>query len=165
MTTRSTKDPRSSGARVLLGAALAALVLGAAAVIVGALVDGSAAAYGALVGTVLVLAVLGFGSVVVDTVAGAMPGASLLVALLTYTLQVVLMGLVLAALTSSGLLDDTLDRQWLAGTVIGGTFGWLAVQLVLTTRMRIPVYDLSVGESTESVPATSGAAEQGGDRR
>jgi ATP synthase protein I len=164
MTTESKKDPRASGARVLLGAAVAALVLGFVAAVAGAIVDGSAAAYGALVGTGLVLAVLGFGSMVVDTVAGLIPNASLMVALLTYTLQVVLMGLVLVALTESGLLDGTIDREWLAGVVIAGTFGWLTTQVVLTTRMRIPVYDLPVGGSPERVGAGTAAPEQGGDR-
>ncbi len=100
----------------------------------GGFIAGSSAAYAALVGTALVLAVLGFGSTVVNTVAGLMPAASLMVALLTYVLQVVLMALVFAALSGSGLLDDTLDREWLAGVVIGGTFVWLTAQVVLTTR-------------------------------
>lgn len=164
MTTKSKQDPRTSGTRVLAGAAAAALVLGAGAVVAGALIDGSVAAYGALVGTGLVLTVLGFGSVVVNTVAGLMPAASLMVALLTYTLQVVLMGLLLAVLSGSGMLDDTLDRTWLAGVVIAGTFGWLTAQLLLTTRMRIPVYDLPVERASEPVSSGSGRPEQGGDR-
>lgn len=169
MTTESQKDPRASGTRVLLGAALAALVLGAAAALVAALVAGSAAAYGALAGTLLVLSVFCFGGLVVNTVAGVMPTASLLVALLTYTLQVVLMGMVFAALSRSGLLDDTLDREWLAGVVIGGTFGWLLTQLVLTTRQRIPAYDLPDASPAttrdEPVASGSGRPDQGGDRR
>lgn len=156
MTTESKKDPRSSGSRVLAGAAVAALSLGALATVLGAVTAGSGAAYGALVGTVLVVTVFGVGSTVVNTVAGLMPSASLLVALLTYTLQVVLMGLVFAGLSGSGLLDDTLDREWLAGVVIAGTFGWLGTQVVLTTRLRIPVYEpVRTGVPTER---------QGGDR-
>ena len=69
-------------------------------------------------------------------------GATLVIALLTYTLQVVAMALAFAALQRSGLLDDALDRGWLAGTVIVGTFGWLVAQIVLATRARIPVYEL-----------------------
>ncbi|SDD74151.1 hypothetical protein [Nocardioides lianchengensis] len=164
MTTESKKDPRASGTRVLLLAALAALSLGLVGALAGALTAGSAAAYGALVGTALVLAVIGFGSTVVNVVATVMPAASLMVALLTYTLQVVLMGLVFAALSGSGLLDDTLDREWLAGVVIVGTFVWLTAQVVLTTRMRIPAYDLPAGESPEPVAAGRGRPEQGGDR-
>jgi ATP synthase protein I len=63
---------------------------------------------------------------------------------------------VFAGLSRSGLLDDTLDRAWLAGVVIAGTFGWLLTQVVLTTRLRIPAYE----------PVLTGArsADQGGDR-
>ena len=139
---RTGQADRDSGASVLLGAGGAALVLGLAATLVGALVSGSEAALGALVGTLLVVGVLGFGSFVVNVVAGLMPAAALMVALLTYTLQVVLMGLVFAILSGSGLLDSTVDRGWLAGAVIGGTAIWLVSQVVLTTRRRIPVYEL-----------------------
>lgn len=139
---RTGQADRDSGASVLLGAGGAALALGLAATLVGALVSGSEAALGALVGTLLVVGVLGFGSFVVNVVAGLMPAAALMVAMLTYTLQVVLMGLVFAILSGSGLLDSTVDRGWLAGAVIGGTAIWLVSQVVLTTRRRIPVYEL-----------------------
>lgn len=164
MTTESQPDPRARGTHVLVGAAGAGLVLGLGAAVVGGFVAGSSAAYAALVGTALVLAVLGFGSTVVNTVAGLMPAASLMVALLTYVLQVVLMALVFAALSGSGLLDDTLDREWLAGVVIGGTFVWLTAQVVLTTRVRIPVYDLPVEDSAEPVASAPGPRTQAGDR-
>jgi ATP synthase protein I len=165
MTTESKKDPRASGTRVLLDAALAALVLGLGATVAAAFVTGSAGAYGALAGTALVLVVFGFGAVVVNTVAGVMPTASLMVALLTYTLQVVLMGVVFAGLSRSGLLDDTLDRSWLAGVVIGGTFGWLTTQVVLTSRLRIPAYDLPKAAPSEPVATGSRRPEQGGEER
>ncbi len=146
MTTESKQDTTSGGS-VLLGAAASALLVGAAAILVGALVSGTSAAYGALAGTLLVVAVFGFGSFTVNAVAGLLPAASLLVALLTYTLQVVAMALAFAVLQRSGLLDDALDRRWLAGAVIVGTFGWLLAQIVLAARTRIPVYEL-----TDDVP-------------
>lgn len=141
-TPRTGQADRDSGVSVLVGAGAAALVLGLAATLVGAVVSGSEAAFGALVGTLLVVGVLGFGSFVVNVVAGLMPAAALMVAMLTYTLQVVLMGVVFAALSRSGLLDSSIDRRWLAGAVIGGTAIWLVSQVVLTTRRRIPVYEL-----------------------
>lgn len=139
---RTGQADRDSGASVLVGAGGAALVLGLVAALVGAFVSGSEAALGALIGTLLVVGVLGFGSFVVNVVAGLMPAAALMVAVLTYTLQVVLMGLVFAILSESGLLDSDVDRGWLAGAVIGGTAIWLVSQVVLMTRRRIPVYDL-----------------------
>ena len=142
MTTEPTLVTHRPGPSVLARAALASSALGAAAVVAGALVQGSPAAYGAAVGTLVVVGVFGFGSFVVDTVATLMPTAALLVALLTYTLQVVAMGLVFVALSGSGLLGDELDREWLAGTVIAGTAVWVLCQIVLTMRARIPIYDL-----------------------
>ncbi|WP_309649524.1 hypothetical protein [Nocardioides sp.] len=139
---RTGQVDRDSGVSVLLGAAAAAVVLGLVATAVGAVVSGSEAALGALVGTVLVVGILGFGSLAVNVVAGLVPTLALMVAMTTYVLQVVLMGMVFAALSGSGLLDTTLDRDWLAGAVIGGTAIWLVSQVLLTTRRRIPVYDL-----------------------
>jgi ATP synthase protein I len=159
----TTETPKVRRATVLLGAASAALVAGLVLVAVAALTGGSDAAYGALVGTLIVLGVFGTGSFAVDLVAGMLPAASLLVALLTYTLQVVVMGLVFVALSGSGLLDDTIDRAWLGGTVIVGTFAWLLSQVVLTMRMRIPAFDLPAptGEDTGPGPRPLG---QGGER-
>lgn len=142
MTTELQRRSPFRATSALLGAAAAASVLGAALVVAGAVVDGTPAAYGALIGVLLVLAVLGGGSMVVDLVAGVMPVASLMVALLTYALQVVLMAAVFVGLSRSGLLEDALDRQWLGGAVIAGTLAWMAVQVVLSMRARIPAYDL-----------------------
>jgi len=142
MTTESKQVPRIGGS-LLLGAAVFALLLGVLMVVLGALLGGSAAAYGALTGTLLAVVVLGLGTFTVDAVAGLMPSASLLVALLTYVLQVVLLAVAFGVLTSSGLLDDTLDRRWLAAAVIVGVLAWLVAQIRLTTKARIPVYDLT----------------------
>jgi len=145
MTTDSALVTPSRGSAALLGAAIAALGLGIVAVVAGALTGGSSAAYGAAAGALLVVGIFAFGSFVVNVVATLMPTAAMLMALLTYTLQVVLMGLVFVALSESGLLGDTLDRHWLAGTVIAGTLVWVVSQIVLTTRLRIPIYDLPEG--------------------
>lgn len=148
MTTERASLSRRTGSSVLAKAALASVALGAVAVVTGALVGGSSAAYGAAVGALVVVAVFGFGSFVVNTVAALMPTAALLVAMLTYILQVVAMGLLFAALSRSGLLGETLDREWLAGAVIAGTLVWIGSQIVLTMRTRIAIYDLpEAGES------------------
>jgi ATP synthase protein I len=148
MTTERALVTRRTGSSVLTRAAMASMGLGVVAVVAGSLVEGAPAAYGAAIGALIVLGVFGFGSFVVNTVAALMPTAALLVALLTYTLQVVAMGLVFVALSGSGLLGDTLDREWLAGTVIAGTLVWVVCQIVLTMRARIAMYDLPEGSKS-----------------
>ncbi len=149
--------PRPTGASVLGRGALLTLLLGAATALVGALVSGSAAAWGAVVGTLAVVAVCATGSLIVDAVAGLLPAASLMVALLTYTLQVLAVLLVFTALERSDLLGPTLDRGWLGGAAIGATLAWLATQVVLTVRQRIPAYDLPSSEA--SVTGVTGRSE------
>lgn len=147
---------RSAGVTALVGATVAALVAGLVVSLVGALASGEPAAYGALVGTGFVVAIFAFGAFGVNVVATVMPAASLLFAMVTYTLQVVLMALVFVALSRSGALDSTLDREWLAGAVIAGAACWLLGQIVGATRARIPVYDLPSGAAATGAEGGAG---------
>jgi len=116
--------------------------VGIAVSVLGAVLGGSPAALGALIGAALLVAVFAFGAFTVNAVAGVLPSAALLVALLTYTLQVVAMALAFVAISGSGLLDETVSRDWLGGAVIVGTIVWMSVQLLVSTSRRIPIYDL-----------------------
>jgi ATP synthase protein I len=129
---------------VLLGPAAWTLAATAVLVLVAAVSAGSAASYGALAGGLLVLVVFGLGTGIVAVVTRSLPAASLLVALLTYTLQVVAMAAAFAMLDGSDLLEETLDRRWLGGAVILGTVTWLTAQVLRVTRRRIPAYDVPV---------------------
>ncbi len=143
---RARSRPRGTG--ILVAAALAASGSGVVLAVVGGAVSGSAAALGAVVGTGLAVAVFALGSFSVDVVAGQLPAASLLVAVLTYTLQVALMWLALVALSRSGLLGGALADTWLVAGVIAATAVWLGAQLLLATRARIPAYDLPDPDET-----------------
>ena len=79
---------------------------------------------GALAGAGLVAGFFVFGMVNTALATAFAPRVALLVALVTYTLQVVVLGLVLVAVSRSGLTPDRLDARWLAGTVIVGALGW-----------------------------------------
>ncbi|KRF15355.1 hypothetical protein ASG90_11630 [Nocardioides sp. Soil797] len=142
MTTES-KRITAGGGSVLLGAAVGAFSLGLVASLIGALVSGSAAAYGALAGTVIVVLVFAGGASLVNLVAGINPAASLLIALLTYALQVLLIGMIFYVIADSGLVGDVLAAGWLAGAVIVGTIGWMVCQIMLATRLRLPAYELT----------------------
>jgi ATP synthase protein I len=67
-------------------------------------------------------------------VATVAPRASMMFALMTYTLQVLLLAMVLVAVSRSDLAPDTLDLRWLAGSVIAGTLVWMAALLVGALR-------------------------------
>jgi ATP synthase protein I len=147
MTTETLPHTLNPGVRVLGGAALTALAGGLVVVLVAALVADAPALRGALLGVALAVLVFSFGSFVVDQVALRLPAASLLVAVLTYTLQVVLLGMVFWRLTESGALESDLDGQWLGLALVTATIGWMVGQIVLTARARIPAYDLPAAPS------------------
>jgi ATP synthase protein I len=128
----------------VLVAAGSTLLLGVLAVVLAALVSGTPGALGAGTGAAMVLVFFGVSALVVSVVASVSPSASLLVALLTYTLQVVLVALVFVALQRSGRLGSTVDPNWLSGTMIAATVVWLGAQVLCAVRARQPLYDLPV---------------------
>jgi len=140
-TRSSTRPVRGAGGQVR-AAFLVTLATGLVALVATALLGSSAEVAGVAVGVGMVLVFFGFGGVVVNAVATVSPAASLLVALLTYTLQVVLVALVLAALRSSGALDGAVSGTAAGIAVIGATALWLGVQIRSAMRARVPVYDL-----------------------
>ncbi len=147
----------------LVFAAGVTVVVGASVVLTGAMVGGAPAAYGALVGVAIALFVFSFGAFAVDAVARLMPVASLLVALLTYTVQVLLMLVIFVALNRADVLDDTLERGWLGGAIIAAVLTWTFTQLFASTKARIPAFDIvgqpsANGQSEGSRPATEGGA-------
>jgi ATP synthase protein I len=141
----------------LLAGLVCTAVLGLLAGAVGAMLRGPEAAIAVAVGVALVLIVFGAGAVVVAVVARAAPAASLFVALMTYTLSVVLVGVFFLWLDNSGLLQGGIDRRWLGGTVIAGTLVWLTAQVVASFRTRQPLYDLPSPASRDSASRTDEA--------
>ena len=135
-------DRRATVGGQVRAALLVTALLGLVGTGLGALLGGAPAALGAAVGFAMVLVFFGTGAVVVNAVATVSPSASMLVALLTYTLQVVLVGVVFAALDGSGALDGTVDRTWAGAAVVVATLVWLVSHIISATRSRQPLYDL-----------------------
>lgn len=149
MTTDRTAGPqqapsrrRSTGRPALLRAALVGAGVSLALVLVAAVVDSGRGAGGAALGAGVTLAVFLLGAYAVDLVATAVPAAALGAALMTYTLQVALLGLFFLVMNGSGLLDDALSRTWLGLGVMVVCVTWVAAQSVAVLRQRIPTYDL-----------------------
>jgi ATP synthase protein I len=149
---------RSVAGRVVRRALLATLSTTAVLALLAAVLSDSAAVAGVLVGAALVCGFFGLGAVVLIWVTKVSPAASLLVGLMTYTLQVVGLALVFAGLDSSGRLESDIDGRWLGGTVIAGTVVWLAIQVTLSMRARQLYFDPSSEQarSEGSEPASDG---------
>jgi ATP synthase protein I len=156
MTTETKPHTRNSGVGALLGAASVALTAGLLVALLGLLLHGRTTAESALIGAAAAAAVFAFGAFVVNAVAGLVPRAALLVALLTYTLQVVALGLVFGVLGGLARFDDALERRWLAAGLIASTLAWLAAHIAIVSRQRIPVYDLANLDGSTPVTASDG---------
>jgi ATP synthase protein I len=157
--TTTTSPPRGRNLRVLLvagGCVAAALAI---ATLVGGLADGSQGALGALAGGGITFALLVFGLTTVIAGSRLAPHASMLIALMTFLLQVGLVAIVFVALGSSVLVGTTLSSGWLAAGVIVTAVAWMVGHLVGTARSRIPAWDVELPgptggpSSSREVPA------------
>lgn len=146
-------QPRGRTPQVLMVAGMCVAGAVAFTTLVAALTGDRADALGALVGGSMALCFFLFGSLVVEMVTRKAPQLAMLMALLTYTLQVVLVALVFFALTSSGAVGTTLSGGWLAGGVVAAALAWTAGQLVASMRARIPAYDIDLPEHRTGDPA------------
>lgn len=133
--------PQERTPRVLRAGVLG--VLAGTAVLTGvALVAADAAAVrSALLGGGLVVVFFAFGAVNVSVAARIAPATAMLVALVTYTMQVVLVLLAFVALRRSDAFEETLVEGWLAAGLIVGTLVWMTAQVVTTLRTPIPPWE------------------------
>jgi len=158
--------PQERTPRVLLVAALSVLASTSVATAVAELVDGQNEAVSALLGGGIVLVFFGFGAVVVSTASAVMPQTALMIAMLTYTFQVALVGLIFAGLTSSDVFASDLSAGWLAAGLIVGTFAWMSGQLVATLRTPIQPWVApetgALGDESDSDAPESAARHQAG---
>lgn len=131
--------------RLLRGGAagLLAAALPTAAVCLALVGPGGAAT--AAVAAGVVLAFFALGQSLQLAVADASPQLALFVALASYALRVVLLGLLLAWALGRPELGQH-PAALLAGA-LAAALGWIAGEAIAFTRLRIPVFD-----STESTP-------------
>jgi ATP synthase protein I len=108
-----------------MGAAAAAVVLVAA---------GPDQARSVLLGILLVCGFFLFGALNTGLAAAYAPALSLLVALLTYTLQIVVLGAMLVWVRRADPPPAGLDPAWLGGTVVAGTLLWTVVLVLRALR-------------------------------
>lgn len=151
MTTETRVTPAHTGSSVvseLAGSSAAGVLAGGVLAGLAALTTGLPGVRSVALATGAALVVFGLGSFVVSAVAEMVPQLALMVAMLTYVLQMCLIGLGYWRLTNSELLDGTLDRAWLGGSLIALTLVWSTVQVVLHARAVRRLDPLEAAPST-----------------
>ena len=133
----TSSDPRTAAE------AIGALV-GMVAAATGLLVSGSGAAYGALIGAGMDVGVFVAGALAVYVAARVLPSMSLVVALMTYTCQVLVALMVFTGLDRTQWLEDgTVSGPWLGVVLALCALLWVGVQVRVAITTRLPLYDLS----------------------
>ncbi|GAO06410.1 MULTISPECIES: hypothetical protein [Streptomyces] len=115
---------QSNDARLLLHAVVPTLAIGAVAVAVSGAVAGVTGALGAVIGTVLVLLVMGAGLVVLQKTAKNHPQLFQMMGLLLYTVQILFVAVFLIAFKDTTFFDT----KAFAFTLLGATLVWIAAQ-------------------------------------
>jgi ATP synthase protein I len=158
------REARPYGVAALGVAVLAGSVCGVVVAVLATILDGSAGLLGALAGAGVTLLVLATGFAVVDLVAGLLPAASLVVAMLTYTLQIVLLAALLALLRGADDIEQTLTPGWFAGGVIAVALTWTVFLVVHAMRARVPLYDLPAQPPATAPASAAPAGPEGSER-
>jgi ATP synthase protein I len=140
---------------VLLAAGVCVVAAVGLATLVDGLVAGRPGALGAFTGGSIAFVFFVSGSLVVSAATRFAPQAAMLMALMTYALQVALVALVFAVLSSSGAVGTTLSAGWVAGGVVAATVAWTVGQLVASTKARIPAYDTDLPSASSTTPDTT----------
>lgn len=137
----TTAAPQERTPRVLLAGVLGVAGVTLVTAVLALVSDDAAAVRSVFLGGGLVIAFFAFGALNVGLAARIVPAAALLVALVSYTFQIVLVLLVFLGLSRSDAFDSTLTEGWLAGTLIAGTLAWMTAQIVTTLRTPIPPWE------------------------
>ncbi len=137
-TARTTYQRPAPVARFAVGPSL---VTGLVCSLVGLVSAGSAGLYGALLGLGCVVAFFGFGHIVLETFRTIAPTFYLVIALLTYVLQVVALLGVFALFATRQKWQDTVSTTGLGLTIIACTMVWMAGLVLAARRERILLFE------------------------
>ncbi|MFJ9619581.1 hypothetical protein [Streptomyces noursei] len=115
---------QSNDARLLLHAAVPTLAAGAIAVAVSGAIAGATGAIGAVVGTALVVLVMGAGLAVLQMTAKKLPQLFQMMGLLLYTVQILFVAVFLIVFKDTTLFDT----KAFAFALLAATLVWIAAQ-------------------------------------
>jgi len=112
--------------------------------VVGAVLAGPTGLWGALVGSLIVLAFFSSSAFVLTRTQRLDPAVTLLVAMALYLGKILALMVTFVVLDALALLGDPLHRMALALTVVGCALTWSTAGVVTTVRRRQPIYDGTV---------------------
>ncbi|MFJ8665180.1 hypothetical protein [Streptomyces sp. NPDC093600] len=127
----------SNDARILLSAAIPAAATGAIAAVISGVVAGGKGALGAVLGTVVVIAFMGIGLVVLQRTAKSFPHLFQAMGLMLYTAQLLLLFIVMALLKNATFFDF----KAFAFTLLAVTIVWIAAQARAYMKAKIMYID------------------------
>lgn len=142
---------QSNDARLLVHALVPTLAAGVVAVAVSAALVGGAGAVGAVVGTLLVVFVMGAGLVVLQQTAKNHPQLFQMMGLLLYTVQILLVAVFMMAFKDTTLFDT----KAFAFTLLGATLVWIAAQTRGHMKAKILYVDPDSAEAKKAETAGS----------
>lgn len=145
MTTAQTSGQRPGLALLVRTSLIPTVASGAASGLVFLTVEGAAGLAGAVAGALLVVGFFGIGRLVLEVMRIAEPSVYLIIALLTYGLQLLGLIAIFAVLESDPSWHDRLSETALGVTTIGCTLVWTTGLVVASRRERTPLYDLESG--------------------
>ncbi|MER7989801.1 hypothetical protein ABTY53_30065 [Streptomyces noursei] len=142
---------QSNDARLLLHAAVPTVAAGAIAVAVSGAIAGATGAIGAVVGTVLVVLVMGAGLIVLQQTAKKLPQLFQMMGLLLYTVQILFVAVFLIAFKDANLFDT----KAFALTLLAATLVWIAAQTRGHMKAKILYVDPDSAEGKKAETAGS----------
>ena len=117
---------------------------GTAVSIGSAVLVGPTGLWGALAGSLLVLAFFSSSTFVLTRTQRLDPALTMLVAMALYLGKILALLVTLVVIDAVGLLGDPLHRTALAAAVVACTLTWSTAEVVTTVRRRQPIYDGTV---------------------
>ncbi|WP_406203094.1 hypothetical protein OH807_26025 [Kitasatospora sp. NBC_01560] len=142
----------SNDARILRGAAIPTAVAGIIAMVISFAVAGGKGLLGALFGTLLVMAFFASGQFALDRLTRSNPQIMMAAALLVYTTQILLVGIVLAVFKNTELFN----RQAFAFTLLGCALIWTGFQVRGALKAKTFYVDPNASENKADKPSDKG---------
>jgi ATP synthase protein I len=142
---------QSNDARMLVHCTVPTAVVGVVAAVVSGVVAGGKGVLGAAFGTVVVMAFMGLGLVVLQRTAKNYPHLFQAMGLLLYTTQILLLAVVLALFKGTTLFN----LKAFGFSLLAATLVWVAAQARAHMKAKVMYVEPQSGEAKKTAPAGS----------